>query len=311
MRRHFDDVEAHAEAVSILYASESSIYGRFGYGVATESTSLSIALTHAALRADVAPPEGRFRVAVGDGERDAVVDVYAAAVAGIPGALERRPADWDRFFFDPPAWRDGATPHRIAIYERDGRARAYAKYRQKAAWNDEGPDATVVVSEIQAVDGEAYAAVWRFLLSVDLAARVEASGRPVGDPLVHLLADPRRLKRRQGDALWLRMLDIPTALSERRYQVDGSFIFEVDDPFRPEAGGRFRLQGGPDGAECTPTGDDPDMTLSTADLASAYLGARRLASLAWLGRVRGDAETIRLADDMFTTAVEPHCSVFF
>jgi predicted acetyltransferase len=311
MGRHFDDAADRGEPVSILYASESSIYGRFGYGAATEAVSLSIRRAHADLRGDLPAPEGTFRIVVDDGARGEIEDVFARSVSGVAGSVLRRPADWDRFFFDPPAWRDGATPYRWVMYERGGKPCGYAKYRQKAGWNDQGPDATVVVSEIQAVDGEAYAALWRFLLSIDLASRLEASGRPSDDPLVHLLADPRRLERKVGDSLWLRLLDIPAALAARRYRVAGSLVIRVDDAFRPDAGGTFRLDGGPDGAECTPTGDAPDLLMATADLAGAYLGARRLPALAWLGLLDGDPEAVRLADDMFTTSREPHCSVFF
>jgi predicted acetyltransferase len=311
MGRHFDDAEERGEPVSILYASESSIYGRFGYGAATQAASLSIRRAHAALRSDLPTPEGTFRIVGDEGARGDVEDVFARSVAGVAGSVLRRPADWDRFFFDPPMWRDGATPFRLALYERGGKPCGYVKYRQKSGWNEQGPDATVVVSEIQAVDGEAYAALWRFLLSIDLASRLEASGRPSDDPIVHLLADPRRLERKVGDSLWLRLLDVPRALSARRYRVAGSLVIRVDDASRPNAGGIFRLEGGPDGAECAPADDDPDLRLSTADLASAYLGAGRLRALAWLGRVEGDAEAVRLADDMFTTSRDPHCSVFF
>jgi predicted acetyltransferase len=135
--------------------------------------------------------------------------------------------------------------------------------------------------------------------------------RPVDEPLLDLLEDPRRLRRTTTDSLWLRFLDIPTALAARRYRVPVSVVIDVDDPSRPDAGGQFKLDGGPDGAECTPTTDAADIRLSTQALASAYLGTPRIARLAWLGQVDGDPEAVATLDSAFTTPLPPYCQVHF
>ena len=311
MNLHFDDAVARSEVVSILYASEVPIYGRFGYGLAIDRLDFSIDIGRATLRADVAAPSGSYRLVSPDEARRLVPPLYEQSVATTAGAALRREADWSRYFYDPEAWRDGATSYRHLIYERDGAIVGAAKYRQKSAWNYEGPDHTTVVNEIVARDGEAYAAVWRFLLSLDLTTRLEAERRPVDDPLTEILADTRRLKRTTTDSIWLRILDVPAALSARRYRMPISMVLDIEDEFRPGAGGRFRLEGGPDGAQCALTDDEPDVRLSTQALSSAYLGAPRLATLAWLDRIHGEPDAIRLLDDAFTTARHPYCQLPF
>jgi hypothetical protein len=101
---------------------------------------------------------------------------------------------------------------------------------------------------------EAEAALWRYLFDMDLAGTIKLSGRPLDDPVRWRLADPRRLRVTDvGDHLWVRLLDVPGALAARRYAVADALVLEVTDALRPGNQGRFRLEGGPDGATCEPT----------------------------------------------------------
>lgn len=308
---HFDDCVSNGEAVSLLYASESSIYGRFGYGRAVDRLDVEIQTGAARLRADLPSVRGAFEFVSPEEALSALPSLYRRATATTPGAIVRRAADWDRYVADPPGSRDGATSHRHLLYRRDGEVVGAVKYRQKSGWNDQGPNGSAIVEEITTLDAEAYAAVWRFILSLDLMTKVEAHLRPVDEPLLDLLADPRRLQRTTTDSLWLRLLDVPVALAARRYRMPLSVVIEVEDSSRPDAGGRFRLDGGPDGAECGPTTDPADVRLSTQALASAYLGMPRIARLAWLGGVEGDPDVVAALDTAFTTPMAPHCQVFF
>jgi predicted acetyltransferase len=197
------------------------------------------------------------------------------------------------------------------VYHAAGEARGYVRYRLKSSWGSGGPEGTVVAHDIQAVDGEAYAALWRYLFSIDLMVKVEASTRPPDDPVYLLLADPRRIQASGHDAIWVRILDVERALATRRYRVEGSLVLDVVDAVRPESGGRFRLEGGPDSAACTRTDDDADITIPVEHLGAAYLGTPHLATLGWLGMVDGDGEALRLADTMFAWSPTPHTSVHF
>jgi predicted acetyltransferase len=272
---------------------------------------VTIQMAGARLRPDAPEPEGDFEFMTPDEARATLPELYERAIVGTPGAIVRRDADWFRYVNDPESWREGATANRHLLYRRGGEAVGAARYRQKNSWNDQGPDGTVTLYEVIAVDAEAYAALWRFIFSLDLMTKVDAERRPVDEPLLELLEDPRRLKRSTTDSLWLRLLDVPTAMTARRYPSPVSMVIEVDDTYRPSAGGRFRLAGGPDGAECSPTTDPSDVRLDTQSLASAYLGAPRLARLAWIGRVQGDAEAVAALDAAFTTALPPYCQVPF
>ena len=312
MRHQLMDIRDRGEPTAVLWASESQIYGRFGYGMAIEGANLTIDRRHARLRRDVSPVEGSVRVITRmDEARATIPDLYDRATAGVAGTITRNPADWTDYFHDPERRRRGSSAVRFAVWERDGQPVGYARFRQKLAWTDMQPDSTLRVAEVLAVDGGAYTALWSFLLGVDLVATIEVSEARVDEPVVELLDQPRRVRRSLGDTIWLRLLDVPAALTARRYAAEGDLVVEAVDDFLAESGGVFRLTGGPDGASCEPTGADPDLRIATADLAGAYLGHSRLRDLHWLGRVEGDPEAAGLLHDMFSWPEPPRCSVHF
>jgi len=149
------------------------------------------------------------------------------------------------------------------------------------------------------------------VLSIDLVTEIRINNRRVLEPLSLMLADPRRLRAEPTDRIWLRILDVPEALAARRYSVDGRLVIEVVDDFGGFASGRYLLDGGPGGASCSTTTRSPDLTMSAGDLASIYLGEARLATLAWTGRVEGDAAAARLGQLMFSWHLDPWCTVGF
>ncbi|OFW54026.1 MAG: hypothetical protein A2V75_09935, partial [Actinobacteria bacterium RBG_16_70_17] len=207
MRRLQEQGVERGEAISALWAAESLIYRRFGYGVAIEGCSLKIERAHAAL-ADDRPPAGRLRQVAGEAARAVFPGVYARATKGIPGTMPRGDLDWEMYFYDPEHWRDGASAHRYVVYERDGKPAGYVIYRQKEAWEGDYPHSEVRIGDLQAVDGEAYRALWRYCFGIDLVWMIKAGSRRLREPLVLLLKDPRWLQQSRVDHIWLRLLDV-------------------------------------------------------------------------------------------------------
>ena len=310
MRRLRDQAAERGELISALWAAESLIYRRFGYGVAIEGCDLTIERARALLL-DERPAAGRLRQVSGEEARALFPGVYTRATAGIPGTLSRGDLDWDMYFYDPEHWRDGATALRYVVYEDDGGPSGYVLYRQKEEWDGSLARSEVRIGDLQAVDGEAYRALWRYCFGIDLVHVVKARTRRLREPLALLLEDPRHLQGRRSDKIWLSLVDVAGALAARRYSVEGEVVLEVLDDFNPQAGGRFLLRGGPDGAECARTQRSAQVTIASADLAAAYLGDARLNDLAWLGRVQGKPAAVGLAQRMLQWPVPPWCTVGF
>jgi predicted acetyltransferase len=197
--------------------------------------------------------------------------------------------------------------------DKRGLPDGYVAYRVKEGEGD--GDATGIVREVVAIDPEVEAALWRFVFDIDLVDRYLLRIQPVDSQLQWRLRDPRAYHSTGvWDFLWLRVMNTPAALSARTYATDDSLVLEIVDPFRPRgaAAGRFRLEGGPDGATCAKEKSArADLTMSVEALGSAYLGGVKWSTLAAAGRVTGTPDALRRADAMFASTPLPFCSTGF
>ncbi|MFK4146431.1 GNAT family N-acetyltransferase [Streptomyces sp. NPDC004065] len=286
MRRQLDDVRSWGEPLAVLTASEPAIYGRFGYGAATFQLQAEIDTGRAGLSVPPGTDAIRVRYAAPDAVLDACEAVYARLVPTRPGMVAR-PAGWERLpLLDPESRRDGASPLQCVVAERDGEVTGYARFRVKPAWDAGGPEGTVVLSDLDALDPASGAALWRFLFGIDLTSTLSVRSRPVDDAWQYLVSDVRRCRPRLRDSLYVRLVDVGAALAARTYQTPVDVVFEVEDSFCPWNAGRWRLSGDAKGASCERTSDAADLALTVRELGAAYLGGVPLAGLAAAGRVR-------------------------
>lgn len=308
VRLHFDDVrERGDEPVSGLWASESHIYSRFGYGVAVPRASIDIERERSAFSF---PFEERGRVRLLDRGQafEAYPQVYDGVRRSVPGMPERIGAWWDVRFGDPEDDREGASAYFYAVHEGMEGADAYAVYRVKHDWSQGVPSNEVQVEELMGATPEAYAGIWRFVFDLDLTARITAWNRPVDEPLWHMVAEPRRLRLQVRDGMWVRIVDVQRALTARRYGVHDRLAIEIRDPFLPENEGTYVLEGGPEGATCGVTRDPPDLVVRAEDLAACYLGWARFGQLARAGRLAEETTgAVARADAMFAHDPAPWC----
>ncbi|WP_219465240.1 GNAT family N-acetyltransferase [Nonomuraea rhizosphaerae] len=273
MRRQLSDVRDRGESVAALYASESVIYSRFGYGRAASEMGFSIAKSGSAFVGNApADPSLRLRVvkpaeASGEFER-----LFASVVAARPGRYARGEHFWSAWLADEEFDREGYGQLRGLIAEDEGGVRGYALFRIKARWDDDGvPSGVLKLHEVEAADPAAYALLWRSMLDRDLVARVEGA-RPVDDPILALLADPRQLRSSVTDELWVRLVEVDKALTSRAYVSPVDVVIEVEDDVCPWNARRWRLSADASGSECKPVDDEPDLSLTASSLGSAYMG---------------------------------------
>lgn len=289
MARQLADVHEGGEAVAALSASESSIYGRFGYGRASDRMSLRLRRGEGAFIPQ-APVDPGLRVRLADPEkaRPELARVYDALLTSRPGLFARDDAWWDKALHDPARpGGSGAGPLRCVVVEDGGGPRGYALFTVRHRYDEDSlPDSEVRVRELFAVDPAAYAACWRHLLDRDLVGTVVARNRPADDPLLRLLADPRRARTRSWDGLWVRLVDVDAALAGRAYSRPVDTVLDVVDELCPWNTGRWRLSGDESGATCERTTEAPEVFLTVGDLGAAYLGDARLAAAAAAGQVR-------------------------
>ena len=298
MRRQLDDIAGRGEPVAALYASESPIYGRFGYGAAAPTVEFEIESAWAQLSH---PPAagGPIRLVSTDEAHDVLPGIYARAHPQHPGMMDRSAASWAHILgYDPEHARGGFSSLFRAVLDDRG----YVLYRMDNTWRRGVPDKTLKVEELITTDDEALAALWQYCLSIDLVARVRAGARPPDDPLPSLLHNRARAWITPSELLYVRLVDVGAALTARSYTRPDSLVFDVTDAFCPANSGRWRLDAGPDGARCSRTDADAELSLDVRELGACYLGGVRFRSLARAGLVtehRPDA--LRRADALFDT----------
>jgi predicted acetyltransferase len=302
MRRELDDIHERGEPLAVLWASEAAIYGRFGYGIAAPTVQMDADKSRFAFRDDPGP-QGRVRMVELGEAVDRCMRIYDEVRTRIPGFTARSREWWETYrLADPEQWRQGNSPKYVAVVELDGEPEAYAIYRIKQDWQQGVSHSRVRLVETLATSTTAERELWRFVFGIDLIARVDGRHDP-GSPLFLMVVDPRSLNLRVSEGLWLRLVDVESALAGRAYASDDEVVVEVRDEFCPWNVGRWRIGGG-----VARTDDDAELELDVADLASAYLGAFSFSGLAAAERVRELSDgAVARADALFRTDRPPYC----
>jgi predicted acetyltransferase len=308
MRAQLDDAHERGEPIAALWASEETIYGRFGYGLASFCGEIALAREYTAF-AHPLEPEGTLRLLEPEQALEEIPPAFERLRLQWPGMFSRNRLWWEhREIDDPEDRRDGAGPKRWIAYERNGTLEGYAVYRHKPGWEHGSSVAELRVLEALGATPEALRDLWAYLLAIDWIGTVNAWLLPPDHPLFLLLATPRRMRFRLGDALWIRLVDVGAALSGRKYSDDGAIVLDVVDEFCPWNEGRWKLEDG----TADRTDAEPELRLPVQSLGSALLGGISFAELARAGRVEElKPGAVKRADRLFRWDRHPWCPEIF
>ena len=299
MKRQLTDIYERGDPIAVLQASESIIYGRYGYGMASFEYSFELERPHGAFSRRY-EPEGRLLFIEEDEARKVFPQVFERATL-LRNGMVKRDDKWWKFRFAQTGLRGGDPRAWFVKYQVDGRVDGYVWFTIRDAH-------LMTVVELMSATDDAYAALWQFCFDMDLVTTVTASRRAADEPLPWLMADPRRLTQSFQDASWLRLVDVLAALSARRYSTTDSLTLGVSDPFLEWNDCTVRLDVAPDESYCRTTDAEPDLTLSAADLGAVYLGGVKLRTLYHAGRVEENTPgALARADAMFATDLKPWC----
>jgi len=306
MAAQLDHEVGNGDALALLYASQSAIYGRFGYGPATATRWMTVSRRNVRMRAGVG--DSPVRLVTSPEARALVPALWDRYRTVQPGALSRSDRWWDFMFLDR-SWQRGGGSEQYWVLHADG----FASYRMHDQWESGIANFGVTVFDVATATPEAHAALWRYLLSIELAGEVQFRSFALDDPLPFLVDEPRQLRTTAlNDGLWARVLDPQAVLGTRRYSSDDALVIELNDDLVPTAAGRWRVEGGVDGAECTPVDAAPDLVLGPSALGSIVLGGHRPSTLARAGLIEERTPgALRRADPFFAAERDPTNSTYF
>ena len=289
MRQQLDDVRDRGEPLAVLWASESVIYPRYGYGRSMWHTDFTLHRGEGTLANAFLGDGGmRLRITSPEAALPELAKVYDAVLPSRPGFIARNETWWGRAIYDPADSRRGASPLHCLLAEDQSGPRGYALYSGQSQWDEASlPGGVLRVREMIADGPAAGAALWTDLLSRDLTTDFHVYKRPIDDPLLFQLADPRRARPLLKDALWTRITDVPAALAGRGYSAPVDVVIEVRDGLIPANAGRWHLTaaGVAAAASCVPTTAAAGVALDITELGAAYLGGTTLGAMAAAGLV--------------------------
>ena len=296
MKYQLEDIHSRQEPLAVLQASESIIYGRYGYGMASFESNLEIEKTRSAYAIDHAS-EGQPYFIEESEAIEIFPQIYAKAIENRVGMVRRR-ENWWEFRFREPGLKGGDPKSWFVKYQKNGEADGYLRYTIN--------DAELNIIELIASSHEAYSSLWRLCLDMDLVDIIKAEHRPADEELKWMLADPRRLVEHSSDRYWVRLVDVKKALSQRSYSVDGSLTLEVKDNFLPWNQEVVELRSESGESSCATSNKNPDIVLSAGDLGAVYLGGINFSTLLASGRIEEITKgSVSKANLMFSTERKP------
>jgi len=280
MQLHLDDARARGRAIGGLWASEATIYGRFGYAPAVWDHAIEVT---GARELAVAGAGDDVEWLDDARAREVLPAVYARATAQRPGVLRRSPVWWrERRFQEQGFVRRGASQRRHVLAVRSGAAVGYLAFRQRVGPGSLGGKLEII--ELVGIDPRAIASLWKFALAVDLFPTVVWADAPSDDPLIHLVSNPRAVSRKRADSLWLRIEDTSAVLAACGF--DGCALTVGDRTY----------------------GKGPAVEVAPQVLPALVMGGARATELAQAGLVRGD---VMAAERAFATPIAPWCPEIF
>jgi predicted acetyltransferase len=308
------------EVASLLYASEAVIYGRFGYGIATQTATWSLDLTATGFHEAAGGRTGTVDLIPLDEAAVATISaVYERRRVVQPGEVWRRLVMWQSDLgLAGDAWGEPWKGFLAVHRADDGTVDGFARYRGEAKWEHRQPRSTLNVEELLATTDEAEVALLRYLAEIDLVTTLKLERRTPTDRLPWLLTNARAAEIAEGgDGMWMKIHDIAAALEARSYEASGSLVLEVlvRDSGEDDAAAcrvRVALDASPDGARATATDRSPDLTIDGAALGAAYLGGSRLRdTVVARGADEHRASALADADALLRRRDAPWCSTFF
>ena len=307
MKQLLEDAHKRGEAIAALWVAEETIYGRFGCGMTSTNCEIRIDRAHTRFRKHWDRLEARQVTA--EEALETFPGVYEQVAPKTPGMISRTHDWWElRQLEDRPSDRHGAGPMIRVLFERKGKSAGYALYRHRTDFVEGRSNSTLEVREAIGADTAATAAVWRYLFDIDLTAQIHVEYLPIDHPLFFLLAEPRRLRLRAQDGIWLRLVDVESALRARSYASSDQLVLEVTDSFCPWNEGCYRIEEG----EISHANGEADLRLDVRELASAFMGGFSFAQLAGAGLVEElRPGGVACADRLFTSSPAPWCPELF
>ncbi|KJQ55879.1 GNAT family N-acetyltransferase [Microbacterium sp. SA39] len=291
-----------------LTASEATIYGRYGFGPAVPVARFVVDTRRAGWNG-VTPP-GRVEYVDRETLAADIGRVHDRTRRAVPGRIEGWQGRWEGLSGAATSVTERDKVRGVRYVDEAGEVRGAVAYTM----NEKGDsfrfalDVRLLVAETP----DALAALWRFVVQHDLVDQVTADLRPVGDALPWLVADQRAVEQSVHDHGWLRILDVPDALSARTYSGPLDLVIRVDDPLG-FAEGSWHIQADADGDVTVEETSEraADVTIGVSALSALFVGGVGAMTLHAAGLIAADDAAVRSLDRAFAASPAPNLDIWY
>jgi predicted acetyltransferase len=302
--------------LAMLTVSESSIYGRFGFATAAMVAEWRIDTKRAKWTGPT--PGGRLQFVSLEQFRELVPGLFDRVRVTVPGEVPLWDLCWDQISGLASEDKAAAAKLRAVRYDDEkGKLQGLALYAVKEDPDGDFTKHVVEVHHLTTATPDAYAALWRYLLELDLVSEVRASLRSVDEPVRWMVSDMRAISIRPEDHQYLRILDVKKSLEARSYAASAVIALVVTDELG-FAQGRILLEIDGKGVgevrpmqSVAPRGSAA-LALTVNELSAIYLGGVPVATLVAAGRIKelrsGSAAVV---DGAFRSARTPSLSHWY
>ena len=299
------------DAIAALWASDSAIYGRFGYGSAVEAVSIDLDRAAARFQSGLPVPD-KIEMITTETAGSVLPPLYERIRREVPGTFARSEAWWQhRRLRDTPDRREGKTALRIAVsHASDGTPSGYVMFRIESKFDGAHSDDQLHIIEMFGTSPSAWIALWTLVMGFDLVTNIKAEKRPVDDPIFEYLEGLRRVRRTLTDTLWVRVLDVAAAMRQRAFAAKGTVVLAIDDSMGFTSGTHRITWDGTEASHDLVT-DAPDLSVDVADVGNALMGRPTFTAGVRAGTVIGSIESAVRADQFFSNDRAPFCPEVF
>lgn len=276
MADHLTRTQDAGLALSALHASESVIYGRYGYGNAVLTLQVEVGrgttFTAPHLDDEAAGITTHLVTMSDPGVSDRMRACQLASAPDYPGTIIGSADFFSLMALEAPEQLRDKERRRILFARRDGRDVGFIGLRREHKWSKARPSGTVTVGTFCG-DPAARLALARRAVDLDLMGTTKLENIGVDDPILGWVGGPRGTGSLETwDSTWVRLVDLAAAWSLRSYEDDCDVVVEVADRFAPWNAGRWRLVCSGGSGTASRTDSPADLGLDVAVLGAGYLG---------------------------------------
>lgn len=265
------------DVIAGLWASQSLLYTRFGYGLSTLREDWTINTNHTKL---LKQKKESIRFELVDKEK-ALIEIpkiYDTFRKCQNGATDRTEGYWNYILYEDDSAKynkSGNCGFFFVLAYKDNKPSGYAIYNfnKESGVAHEDDKGTLDVQEIISTDKETNIALWHYIFGIELVEEIKINQRAPGDPLYLMLENPRKLKRETIDGLWVRIVDPIKMLEKRKYNSEGNITICIAGQNQKDIEGTYSIETDGTNTEVKKVNKKPDISMKASDLSSIYFGA--------------------------------------